>query len=329
VVLYSLAHAASGVAAWYVTAEVPDLDGAGADKDEGDDGDEEDDARSRTTTRPATRPSTRARTTTAAKKEKVGERFDFNPFCPQCVPPTKADSDDPYGVAEGGAVAQFGGEVETSLPLTLVATMEATAPGISVATIRIGEEADGVTGLFEAGDEVLDDVELVEVESGVVHLLASGRREYLKVRIPGEVKKPKAPTAPTPTAKARAKSKYEIDGAADAIKCNGTSCTVEKAFVEMLIAKPSLLIQQGSARPYKRDELEGVRLSRVRRGTIPRLLGMRSGDVLTSVNGQSLATMDNAMGLYSKLRTAKHLTVDLTRSLSGERKNMTLEIDII
>jgi general secretion pathway protein C len=316
-------HALAGMAGYYVMADAQDREDAPADDEDDEDVEDDEDAKA------GAKKTVTPKTKTAASGMPKG--FEYNAFCPTCLPPT-VDLDDPEAVAAATAAASgaYAGEVETTLPLTLVATMEASAPGISVATIRIGEETEGATGLFSPGDEVLADVELLEVEAGLVHLRSSGRLEFLAVRKPGEVAKKSTTKAKLPDKPATTKkSKNEIDGASDAIKCNGLSCTVEKAFVEKLIAQPSLLLAQGSALPYDKDGLAGMRVSRVRTGTLPKLLGLKSGDIITSINGQSLATMDNAMGLYAKLRTAKHLSVEFTRNTAGVRNANTLEVDII
>ncbi len=330
--VYMFSHAVAGMAGYYVMAEAPepkDDKDKKTDEDEDEDEDDEDGKK-----KSAIRPKS-AKASTAEKAPPKG--LEYNAFCPTCVPLIATDPSDPYATAlppsgdsVGATSGVFAGEVETQLPLTLVATMESDDPDYSVATIRLGEAAGGATSLYSAGDEILDDVELLQVDSGLVHLRSSGRLEYLAVRRPGEPEK-KATTSPTlpKTDSAPTPSKYEIEGAADAIKCNGDSCTVERKFVEQLIAQPSLLLQQGSARHYEKDGLEGMRLSRVRRGTIPKLLGLKSGDLITSINGESLASMDNAMGLYAKLRHAKHLDIEYTRNVSGVRHGKTLSVDII
>ena len=59
------------------------------------------------------------------------------------------------------------------------------------------------------------------------------------------------------------------------------------------------------------------------------MLGLRSGDVITGINGQPLNSLDGAMKLYTKLRTASHLTVDLVRNRGGSRQQLRLDISII
>jgi len=235
-------------------------------------------------------------------------------------------------VVAGADAEDFPGAIPSKLPLTLLATMEATAPGISVATIRsVGTDAS-FTGLYEEGDEVVDNVELQAVRSGIVYLLVDSHIEYLQIGVVAEP--PKTPAVrPKPKDDGKAKptkKKWEIEGAEDAIKCSSdTVCTVDRAFMDRLLANPGQLITQGKAMPYDNKGLKGFRLSSVRKGTIPRMLGLRTGDVITGVNGQPLGSIDGAMKLYTKLRRASHLTFEVTRNRGGERTPITLQIDIV
>ncbi len=260
----------------------------------------------------------------------------FNVFCPTCVPEEALAevSDMPLpGDELDESTLEFPGAVPTQLPLALLATMEATAPGISLATIA---QQGGGAGVYAEGDELLPNVTLLAVDLGLVYMRNESagldRVEFLQVSSddppPVPTKAPADDKDKKDAAKPK-KSANEIEGASDSISCNGNSCTVERKFVNQLLANPAVLASQGNARPYSRDDLKGFRLSRVKSGTLPKMLGLRSGDVITAINGQSLDSLDGAMKLYAKLRNAAHLTVDVTRNQSGERQEMRLDISII
>jgi type II secretion system protein C len=257
----------------------------------------------------------------------------YNAFCPTCVPDDEALAAAapllPSPLAGMDGEPALAGAVRTQLPLALLATMEAKAPGISIATIS---QPDG-TGVYAEGDEVLPNVELLAVNLGLVYLRndsLGGRVEYLQVSSDDP---PPPPTqAPDEDGKEDAKPKKsssEIEGASDSISCSGNSCTVERKFVDQLLANPAVLASQGAALPYSKDDLKGFRLSRVKNGSLPRMLGLRSGDVVTAINGQPLDSLDGAMKLYAKLRSASHLTVDVTRNKGGERQEIRLDVSII
>jgi general secretion pathway protein C len=269
-------------------------------------------ARVRTTDRPRAVSEAPKRIPAELAKRVVAR----NLFCPSCTPAFVDGSQAPQGSA-----VQFPGEVETRLPLTLVATMEAEPPGVSLATILT---ESGVAGAYAEQDLVMKDVQVVEIETGVVHLRNGSGYEYLKL----DEERSKKSTEKSRSKPKKRRSKYEIEGAREAISCSGLSCTVKRKFVAKLMANPAQLVRQARVRPYSKEGLEGMRLSRVRRGTIPRLLGLRSGDVVQSINGLQLGSMDGAMSVYQQLRTASNLTVEFTRARKGERKQMELDVQI-
>lgn len=324
--LFFAAQAGTAFAGWYVTSTAERaLPGTvGLDDDEADD---EDDA-----PEPFGLSHANAARVDRARERRDSELmavFERNPFCPTCTPEPAAEGGS--GVAPED-LALVPGEVESSLPLVLVATMEARPPGRSLATIVMTGQEKAPTGIFAEGDVILPNVSLLRIENGVVHLQSSGRLEYLRVRQSGEPSAPPRAAAQTPEGSEQAgrpRSSAELDGARDAIQCAGEgACAVERAFVEDLLKNPATLVTQGNAAPYNVRGLRGFRLSRVRDGTLPQLLGLRTGDVITAINGQELTNLQAAMGLYSQLRNASNLSVEYTRNVGGTRHQKRLDVTI-
>jgi type II secretory pathway component PulC len=207
--------------------------------------------------------------------------------------------------------------------------MEADDPSRSLATLV--DTTAGVGGLFGVGDLLGSDVEVVSVAAGVVHIRNAGRLEYipfdaLPVGPPPKSKaKDDAPKGKAKDQDAAATTDRTIPGAQEAIQCSGKGdCVVAREFVEQLFANPKLLVGQGGATPATtKDGAPGFRLRGVRKGTLPDLLGLKNGDVITEVAGSPL-TMEVLTGLYGKLRHASHVEVTVDRR--GERVTRQLEI---
>ena len=253
----------------------------------------------------APKPDLAAVTDAQRRTARAGWIVEHNPFCRDCRPVEVTDA----SAAESDPRVRA-----TELPLALVATMEASEPAESLATIRDTERR--ATGLFGVGDEIRPGVVVAGVQPGLVVL-----REREGLRTLG-FPDPKAKPAPAPAAKpAPAKrNSREIPGAREAIACTGTSCTVDRSFVEKLLANPRQLARQAKLVPAVKDgETRGFRIHRVRPGTLPKLLGLKNGDTLVAVNGTDLDSMDQAIGLYTKLRRASEL------SLTVERKGQVFE----
>ena len=235
-----------------------------------------------------------------------------NVFCPTCKPGENAPTK-PALLADAPAA------MPSDLPLRLVATMEADPPAHSLATVY--NATAGTTGVYAPGDAILSGVTLVAVGPGIVTLGAGNSTQQLRVgQRPKPAPKPTPKPKPKKTTKKPKQPKSSIPGADEAIKCSGNTCDVEREFVESLLRNPAALASQAAVRPTSK----GFALSRVRRGSLPYLLGLRTGDVLTEVNGDALDSLDKAIALATKLRRASNLSVTLIRR--GKRINKEIRI---
>lgn len=265
----------------------------------------------------------------ARRAERNAERIlGYSPFCPTCGPAAAAGllpPGDAIASTLPGTTALTGAQ-RSSLPLVVAATMEAEDPTHSLATLV--DTTRGVGGLFGVGDELGPNVEILSVAAGVVHISNAGKLEYIPFDALPIAPAPKAESKDDGKAKKKGKPADEsrkIPGADEAIQCSGKGdCVVDRAFVEQLFSDPKLLMNQGGASPATTsDGAPGFKLRGVRKGTLPDLLGLENGDVITEVGGSPL-TMDVLPGLYGKLRHASHLEVTVDRK--GARMTRQLEI---
>ncbi len=65
----------------------------------------------------------------------------------------------------------------------------------------------------------------------------------------------------------------------------------------------------------------GFKLYAIRPNSIFGKMGLQNGDTLKSINGNDMTTPDAALALYSKLRNASHLSVQV------ERRGETVPLD--
>lgn len=268
--------------------------------------------------------STLGSSTKLRYKQATGDKIvEGNPFCPTCSP---ADEAAPEALASGARPLGTG-EVRSSLPLQLLATMESDDPAWSMATIR--DLDSNSLGPYVANEAVRPGVTIFAVERGKVILLNQGRREYISLG--AEPAKPKpAPVQSTRKATKAKSSKGKsvaIAGAEQAIDCSSAnSCTVDRKFVESLLANPKQLMSQARMYPVRRDgEPAGFKVSRIQSGSLATLIGLQNGDVLSEINGQKLGSIDDAMGMYMKLRRASHLSVVVERGGAVITKEISIK----
>ena len=245
-------------------------------------------------------------TTGTRKRNSADTIVAGNVFCPTCSPV------DEILPEPGAAIAQVG-ELQSQLPLQLLATMESDDPIWSMATIR--DLDNNALGPYATNEQVRPGVTILAVERGRVVLLNQGRREFIAMGAEPPPPAPKA-AAPKPKAsKAKSPKTVAIAGADKAINCSSANaCTVDRAFVDSLMKNPTQLMTQARMYPVTRDgESAGYRVSRIKKGSLATMIGLENGDVISEVNGSKLGNIDEALGVYQKLRRASHLSVTVER----------------
>jgi hypothetical protein len=115
-------------------------------------------------------------------------------------------------------------------------------------------------------------------------------------------------------------------GLEQAIQCPGEHrCTLDRAYIEELLANPATLARQARVIPSVHDGItRGFKMYGIRPGSLPKLLGYRNGDLVLSINGIPLNGMDAAMATYTKLRAADSIAVEIERK--GERMVKTCDL---
>ncbi len=249
-------------------------------------------------------------------------------FCPTCTSPEVEAAVAASMPSIPGSLSSTApprpGEIASRLPLSLLATMESDDPAYSMATVLHTDSK--ALGAYSPTDELRPGVFVERIERGKLVFRNGAQVEYLVIGAVPPPPPPTAPTAPTLEEEKPANDR-EIEGAAEAISCDEamTNCTVDKAFVEKLMANPAQLAKQARIVPAVADgETKGYKFYGIRPGSLPKLLGLKNGDLLTSVNGHELESLDQAMDLYNKLRRASHLSVSIERKGTLIQK----EIDI-
>lgn len=113
-------------------------------------------------------------------------------------------------------------------------------------------------------------------------------------------------------------------GAEASIACpTPERCTIAAAYADRLRANPAFLSSQARVVPHQRDgRTIGVQLSDVQ--PLPGHMGFRERDVIVSVNGLRVQSLQSAPQLYLQLRSARRFTVVYERG--SERRTCTIDV---
>lgn len=96
------------------------------------------------------------------------------------------------------------------------------------------------------------------------------------------------------------------------VDCQAQDCEIDEAFARHLYADPSPLIDQGTRMIYD-SRLGRHVLSNVERGSLVYALGLRTGDVLESVDETIIHDLDSALQVYEQLGDATAIDVRVKR----------------
>ncbi|HWB82365.1 MAG TPA: hypothetical protein VG755_45685 [Nannocystaceae bacterium] len=107
------------------------------------------------------------------------------------------------------------------------------------------------------------------------------------------------------------------------ISCDEESCTIQRSIADRLRAKPATFATQAKVDPEHRDGgVVGMRISEVK--DLPRLLGFRDRDVIVSINGLRVQSVQSIPQIVLQLRGANRFTVEYERA--GVRATKTIAI---
>jgi hypothetical protein len=114
-----------------------------------------------------------------------------------------------------------------------------------------------------------------------------------------------------------------IAGADEAIQCKtDTRCTIDPAFIDRLSKDPLVLANEAVVLPTQGNSERGLALSNVRPGSIPEQLGLLDGDVLISLNGTNLASLDAPGTLADALSNTDEATLVFERA--NQQRTLTI-----
>ena len=104
------------------------------------------------------------------------------------------------------------------------------------------------------------------------------------------------------------------------------SYTIDRSFMVAELTDLDGLMRQARIIPHHNTEgnTVGYRISGIRRGRTGDALGFQNGDILHSVSGQTLDSMEGAMDAYMILKDADEFTVELSRR--GQRQTLSYAV---
>ena len=213
-------------------------------------------------------------------------------------------------------------EVETPCTGTMRLIGTVVLPGDLERSLAAIVGTDKKAGLHRGGAEVEGARIRAIYSDGVVLQNTSGLCRLDMFEVEGAAKKPlrksaisKRGTAKTGPRADRNAGLSESEIAEGIEKVNDTNYNLSRSMLNKVLDNAGKLIGIAAVSPkMEGGQSVGMEIRGVRPGTLLTKLGIQNGDILESVNGQSLSNPDAALGAYTTLRTADKFNLSIRRA---------------
>jgi len=215
----------------------------------------------------------------------------------------------------GNTEAFTGDERKSDLKVVLLATIVAEPADFSSALIA-EEKGSGAVG-YGINDDLLGEGVIAGIEPRRVLIRRSdGSMEYIAMEEGQSYKKEEK----------GGRSGAAADDDSGIEKTGDNKYTVDQEVIDQIMENPEKLYSQIRVVPHKdaNGEIDGYRVSGVRRKSFFYKLGVKNGDIVHNVNSKPLTSMSSAMDAYNSLADAKSFNFEITRR--NQRQTFDYEI---
>ena len=166
-----------------------------------------------------------------------------------------------------------------------------------------------LAGPFAIGSKVRD-ATVTDIQETRIYLDNAGKAEYLDLFEPPPPP-PGAPVAKAPTGDDA--FSRELD---KGIKQTGPhTYDLQRSTLDAVLTNMSMLSRSARIVPEMKDgKAAGFRLYSVRPEGPFAKIGLQNGDVISAINGLEMSSPEQALTVYTKLRSAGHLSLGIERN---------------
>jgi len=192
---------------------------------------------------------------------------------------------------------------QTRLNLKLWGTVTAQDNEAGIARAVIEEPKLHRQGLYRVGDSI-QQATITEIYRNGVVLDVNGKKEKLTIAKKTDVQNR---LTPGPV--------YDPDFSTGTARSGPAKrVTLNRDQVDNALENLNQLMSEVKIRPYfKNGQASGFIVSNIARDSVVREMGLKSGDIVTGINGREIKTADDAMAFYEKLRSGETLSIQLKR----------------
>lgn len=203
----------------------------------------------------------------------------------------------------------------------LVATMVLARETDSVAVFEDRGKKEPV--VLRMGDRLLDEAELISIDTRRVLVKHNGRCELFSLE--EESATTVASTAPVPAETSAEPAGGENELGKNVKKLSESEYEIPKSEIESVLGNLNQVATQARIVPsFNNGKANGFKLFSIRPGSLYSKIGIQNGDIVQRINGYEMNSPDKALEIYSKLKDAQSITVDMVRR--GKSQTLTYQI---
>jgi len=209
--------------------------------------------------------------------------------------------------------------VRSGLRVRLLGTLLAGLPEWSIASIQ--DVVTQKTATYMIGDKV-QGAEVLEIERERVIILNANRREFIDGTAGDGSNAVAVVAAPQIVASAANTNAPASQALGQGIKSvTENEYEVPRAEIDKTLSNLNDVAMQARIVPAFKDGVaQGFKLFSIRPDSIYSRIGVQNGDVIRRINGYDLNSPEKALEIYSKLKEASRIDIELERNGSVVRK---------
>ncbi len=208
----------------------------------------------------------------------------------------------------------------------LRATLVAENPEWSLAVVMSNTTHEpAVFSINEGSNAIAEDAVLVAIRSR--QIIVRRRDHFERCQGEGEVASA-APEVPMPEPMMMGNDEPANPSPTDmsgVTKLSETDYKVDRAEVDRVLANLNEVAMQARIVPsFKNGKANGFKMFSIKQGSIYWKIGLQNGDVIQKINGYEMNSVDRGLEIYSKLRDATNLIIELQRRGEGKTLNYAI-----
>lgn len=219
--------------------------------------------------------------------------------------------------------------VEDIAPTTLKLKLWGTVTGDGNRSYAVIEDPrKRMQNLYREGDTIQDNAVVKKILREQVILTVAGKDEMLSMEKVESGQQVARAAGISAAQKPRQSPRTTPFAAGSASAGGGESQRYElkREQIEEAVSNVNQLMRQAKIRPHFRDgKPDGLTLSRIRPNSIFEQLGLKSGDIITGVDGENIESVDDALRFYNSLKSSSNVKIQIRRR--GQEQNIEYNIE--